>query len=92
MALSILPGGTDEALAKRLQTILRRRGMAIQTGAAVERIEKVGGALRVVTTGAGGEAAYEGERVLIAPGRWPNTQAMGFDQVGALERPRHRCR
>jgi dihydrolipoamide dehydrogenase len=82
MAPSILPGGTDEALAKRLQTILRRRGMAIQTGVAVERIERAGGALRVVTTGAGGEAAYEGERVLIATGRWPNTQAMGFDQVG----------
>ena len=82
MAPSILPGGTDEALAKRLQTILRRRGMAIQTGANVERIEKTGGALRVVTTEAGGEAAYEGERVLIATGRWPNTQAMGFEQVG----------
>jgi dihydrolipoamide dehydrogenase len=82
MAPSILPGGTDDALAKRLQTILRRRGMAIQTGATVERIEKAEGALRVVTTGASGEAVFEGERVLIATGRWPNTQAMGFEEVG----------
>jgi dihydrolipoamide dehydrogenase len=82
MAPSILPGGTDDALAKRLQTILRRRGLAIQTGATVERIEKTDGALRVVTTGASGEAVVEGERVLIATGRWPNTQAMGFEQVG----------
>ena len=82
MAPSILPGGTDETLARRLQVILRRRGMAIQTGATVERIEKAGEALRVVTKGAGSETACEGERVLIATGRWPNTQAMGFEEIG----------
>jgi len=82
MAPSILPGGTDEVLAKRLKIILRRRGMAIQTGTTVERIEKAGGTLRVVTAGAGGEAVFEGERVLVATGRWPNTQAMGFEEIG----------
>jgi len=82
MAPSILPGGTDEVLARRLQTILRRRGMAIQTGATVERIERADGALRVVAVGAGGETVYEGERVLIATGRWPNTQAMDFEKIG----------
>ena len=82
MAPSILPGGTDEALAKRLQIILRRRGMAIQTAVTVQRIEKAVAALRVVTTSAEGEAGFEGERVLIATGRWPNTQAMGFEDIG----------
>jgi dihydrolipoamide dehydrogenase len=82
MAPSILPGGTDEVIAKRLQIILRRRRIAIQTGATVQRIEKAGGVLRVVTAGAGGEAVFEGERVLIATGRWPNTQAMGFEEIG----------
>ena len=82
MAPSILPGGTDEVIAKRLQIVLRRRGMAIQTGTTVERIEKADGVLRVVTGGANGEAVFEGERVLIATGRWPNTQAMGFEEIG----------
>ena len=82
MAPSILPDGTDEAIAKRLQILLRRRGMAIQTGTTVERIEKAGETLRVFTAGAGGEAVFEGERVLMATGRWPNTQAMGFAEVG----------
>jgi len=82
MAPSILPGGTDEVIAKRLQIILRRRGMAIQTGTTVERIEEARGALRVVTAGASGEAAFEGQRVLVATGRWPNTQAMGFEEIG----------
>lgn len=82
MAPSILPGGTDEVIAKRLQIILRRRGMAIQTGTTVERIEKSGATLRVVTSGAAGEAVFEGEQVLVATGRWPNTQAFGFEEMG----------
>jgi dihydrolipoamide dehydrogenase len=82
MAPSILPGGTDEVIAKRLQIILRRRGMAIQTGVTVQQIEKAGETLRVVANGAGGEATFEGEQVLVATGRWPNTQAMGFEDIG----------
>ena len=82
MAPSILPVGTDDAIAKRLQVILRRRGMAIQTGITVERIERVGGTLRVVARGTGDESSFEGERVLMATGRWPNTQAMGFEEIG----------
>jgi dihydrolipoamide dehydrogenase len=82
MAPSILPEGTDETIAKRLQIILRRRGMAIQTGVTVQRIERAGGTLRVLTAGAGGEASFEGERVLVATGRWPNTLGMGFEEVG----------
>ena len=82
MAPSILPEGTDEAIAKRLHILLRRRGMAIQTGTTVQRIEKAGETLRVFTAGAGGEAVFEGERILVATGRWPNTQKMGFAEVG----------
>ena len=40
MAPNLLPGATDDAIAKRLQLILRRRGISIQTGAAVERIAR----------------------------------------------------
>jgi dihydrolipoamide dehydrogenase len=82
MAPSILPEGTDETIAKRLQILLRRRGMAIHTGTTVRRIEKNGDTLRVFTAADGGEAVFEGERVLIATGRWPNTQGMGFAEVG----------
>lgn len=82
MAPSVLPAGTDEAIAKRLQTVLRRRGMMVQTGIAVQRIEKDGDGLRVVASGTAGEVVFEGERVLLATGRWPNTQAMGFAEAG----------
>ena len=82
MAPSVLPTGVDETLAQRLQVLLRRRGMQVHTGVTVARIEKQGDALRVVTSGAQGETAFEADRVLIATGRWPNTQGQGLAEVG----------
>jgi dihydrolipoamide dehydrogenase len=82
MTPTILPGATDEAIAKRLQLLLRRRGMDVQTGAVVQRIERIGETLRVFAETSGVETATDCERVLIATGRWPNTQGMGFAELG----------
>jgi dihydrolipoamide dehydrogenase len=82
MLPTLLPGGTDEALAKRLALILRRRGLAIHTGAAVQGIEPTANGLRVTFRDAKGEGAVEGERVLVAVGRWPNTNGIGLAEVG----------
>ena len=80
-------------IAKRLQIILRRRGMAIQTGITVQRIEQSEESLRVAACGGDGEATFEAERVLVATGRWPNTQRMGFEEMGLrMKRPCHRGR
>jgi dihydrolipoamide dehydrogenase len=78
MASTLLPGATDEPIAKRLQMILRRRGMAIQTDAAVHKIAKEGEALKVYA----GESIFEADRVLIATGRWPNTSAIDHRDLG----------
>ena len=82
MAPTILPGGTDEAIAKRLHVVLRRRGMEVQTGTVVQRIEQAGEALRSLRSRRGARAAIECDRVLMATGRWPNTQGMGFAELG----------
>jgi dihydrolipoamide dehydrogenase len=82
MSPSILPGATDETIAKRLQILLRRRGMDIRTGLTVRRIEKTTQALRVVAEGSGDEVVSEGDLVLVAVGRWPNTQGMGLAELG----------
>ena len=82
MAASVLPNATDETIAKRLQILLRRRGMAIQTSTTVRRIERVGATLRVSAAGANDEAVFEAERVLVAAGRWANTEGMGFAESG----------
>ena len=82
MAPSLLPNGVDEAIAKRLQILLRRRGMQVHTGVTVERIEQTGDALRVVTAGTGPDTTFAAERVLVATGRWPNTQGQGLAEAG----------
>ncbi len=82
MMPTLLPGGTDATLARRLAAILRRRGMAIHTGATVQTIEPAGSGLRVIFAGAKGEVDVEGERVLVAVGRWPNTSGLGLAELG----------
>jgi dihydrolipoamide dehydrogenase len=82
MLPTLLPGGVVESIAKRLALILRRRGMAVHTGATVQTIEPAGSGLRVVFVEAKGETAVEGERVLVATGRQPNTDGLGLEELG----------
>jgi dihydrolipoamide dehydrogenase len=82
MTDTVLPGATDEALARRLQTILKRRGMVIHTATTVSRIERRQESLAVWAESATGSLQVEGDRVLVATGRWPNTGGMGFEAAG----------
>ena len=83
MMPTLLPGGTDEALAQRLALLLRRRGMSIVTGAQVEEIATAGSGLAVTYRDAKGvPSRVEGDRVLVATGRWPNTDGLGLAEVG----------
>ncbi len=82
MTPTLLPGAADEAIAKRLQLLLRRRGMEIRTSAGVQRIERNGEELRVFDSASGAATPTECDLVLIATGRWPNTQGMGFAELG----------
>jgi dihydrolipoamide dehydrogenase len=88
MTPTILPGATDEAIAKRLHVLLRRRGMDIRTGAIVRRIERIGETLRVFAESDGAETGTDCDRVLLATGRWPNTQGMGLAELGMRMRGR----
>ncbi|MGQ9466025.1 MAG: dihydrolipoyl dehydrogenase [Anaerolineae bacterium] len=82
MMPTLLPGAADDAIAKRLAVILRRRGMDIRTGATVRAVEAGETGLRVRFEAAGKEEAVEGDRVLLATGRWPNTADLGLEEVG----------
>lgn len=81
MMPTILPGGTDEAIAKRLALSLHRRGMAIHTDATVRAIEPGECGLSVTFNDAKGPHTVEGERVLVAVGRWPNTEGIGLSDL-----------
>ncbi len=82
MMPTILPGVADDAIAKRLALSLRRRGLAIHTSATVQAIEAIEGGLRVTFNGAKGLTTVEGDRVLVAVGRWPNTEGIGLRELG----------
>ena len=82
MMPALLPGVVGKRLAKRLAITLHRRGMDIELQARVERIEPAADGLRVVFEGRRGEKTVEGKRVLVAVGRWPNTENLGLEEVG----------
>ena len=83
MMPTLLPEGTDEGLAQRLALLLRRRGMSIVTGAYVEEVVPAGGNLAATHRDAKGVLSrVEGDRVLVAVGRWPNTEGLGLAEVG----------
>ncbi len=83
MMPTLLPGGTDEALAKRLALLFRRRGLSIVTGAEVQGIESAGSGLAVTYRDAKGTVSQvEGDSVLVATGRWPNTEGLGLAEAG----------
>ncbi len=83
MMPTLLPGGTDEALAQRLALLLRRRGMSVITGVQVEEIGSSGSGLAATYREAKGVLSrVEGDRILAAMGRWPNTESLGLAEVG----------
>ncbi len=83
MLPTLLAGVTDEVVAQRLVVLLRRRGMRIVTGAQVAAIASRARGLAVTYRDAGGaETRIEGDRVLVAVGRWPNTDGLGLADAG----------
>lgn len=82
MLPGLLPGATDESLARRLALILKRRGMQIQTGAPVQAITPAETGLRVTFESQKGSDSVEGDRVLLAVGRWPATEGLGLAELG----------
>ncbi len=83
MMPTLLPGATDEAIAQRLALLLRRRGMSVITRAQVEEIMSSGGGLAATYRDAKGILSrVEGDCILAAMGRWPNTDDLGLAEVG----------
>jgi dihydrolipoamide dehydrogenase len=83
MMPTLLPGATDEAIALRLALLLRRRGMAVISGAHVEEIASSGSGFAATYLDAKGvPSRVDGDSVLAAMGRWPNTEGLGLADVG----------
>jgi dihydrolipoamide dehydrogenase len=78
----------DEEISKELARVFRKRGIDVNTGARVEKVERTADGVRVSFTDANGKPqAKEAEKVLVAVGRAPRTAGIGLEKTKAeLER------
>jgi len=83
--LEYLPGilgSLDKEIIKRAVLYLKKQKISIQTGTMVQRIDKEGDTLLVVTQGKKNNGSYEADAVLLATGRRPFTGGLGLDKLG----------
>ncbi len=80
-AKEILPH-FDSDLAKRLRQSLGKRGIKIETQAAVKSIAQTGGGLTVAYDRKGKEQTVEADKVLMAVGRKANVGSLNLDDIG----------
>jgi len=84
-----LAPGLDAELAKALQRVLEKQGLAFKLGAKVVKVDTKGKAVKLTLEPAeGGKAetlaseTLECDVVLVAVGRKPNTQGLGLAELG----------
>ncbi|HSP47578.1 MAG TPA: dihydrolipoyl dehydrogenase, partial [Clostridiaceae bacterium] len=78
---SILPG-IDSEMVKRMNPMLKKKGIEVFTSAMVSEIIEEDGVLKVLATTKKGEMSFIGNKVLIATGRKPNTTGFGLEEIG----------
>jgi dihydrolipoamide dehydrogenase len=72
----------DEEISKELTRVFKKRGIDINTGAKVEKIEKTATGVKVTWTAANGKPVEkEAEKVLVAVGRSPRLADVGLDKT-----------
>ena len=70
----------DEDVSKELARVFKKRGIDINVGAKVEKVEKTKtGANVTFTTSDGKQVVKEAEKVLVAVGRAPRTEGIGLE-------------
>jgi pyruvate/2-oxoglutarate dehydrogenase complex dihydrolipoamide dehydrogenase (E3) component len=78
-ARQVLPR-ESEAAAAVVQRALERDGVRLHLGARVDRVERSGESLRILTPG--GRVVCEADAILAATGRVPNVEGLGLDAAG----------
>ncbi len=72
----------DEDISKEITRLFKKRGIDINTGSKVEKIEKTETGVKVIWTGANGKTQEkEAEKVLVAVGRSPRTENVGVEKT-----------
>jgi dihydrolipoamide dehydrogenase len=72
----------DEEISKELARVFKKRGIDVNTGAKVEKVEKTETGVKVTWVGANGKTIEkEAEKVLVAVGRAPRTADVGIEKT-----------
>ncbi len=72
----------DEEISKEITRLFKKRGIDINTGAKVEKIEKTEAGVKVTWINANGKTVEkEAEKVLVAVGRAPRTENVGVEKT-----------
>ena len=72
----------DEEISKELTRLFKKRGIDVNVGCKVEKIEKTDAGVKVAWTTANGKAQEkEAEKVLVAVGRGPRTTDVGIEKT-----------
>lgn len=77
----VLPGYEPE-VSLAVQEILSQEGVRIITDVVVRKVRREGDGVAVVGESQGREERFQAQRLLVAAGRVPNTDAIGLEQVG----------
>jgi dihydrolipoamide dehydrogenase len=72
----------DEDVSKELSRVFRKRGIDINVGAKVEKVEKTKAGAKVIFAASDGKRVEkEAEKVLVAVGRAPRTENIGLEKT-----------
>ena len=72
----------DEEVSKELARVFKKRGIDVNTGARVEKVEKTETGVKVSYTDSNGKPQVkEAEKVLVAVGRSPRTKNVGIEKT-----------
>ena len=72
----------DEEISKELTRLFKKRGIDINTGAKVEKVEKTEAGVKVTYVDANGKTQVkEADKVLVAVGRAPQTDGIGAEKT-----------
>jgi pyruvate/2-oxoglutarate dehydrogenase complex dihydrolipoamide dehydrogenase (E3) component len=72
----------DEDVSDAIADFLREEGIDIRVGSKVARVEKQGNNIAVTVETSGARSQVAGSHLLLAIGRWPNTDDLGLDKAG----------
>lgn len=81
-ALPRIVPAEDSEVGDALAGYLREEGLDVRAGVRILEVSGAPGAHRVVIEDVGGRHVIEGDQLLIATGRRPNTRGMGLDEAG----------